>query len=66
MWERTCNSFTSHDLVCVCVLSYDAVSYYNRIPELKQAVDQVSGGFFSPGQPGLFKDLVNMLMHHDR
>lgn len=48
------------------VLSYDAVSYYNRVPELKQAVDQIAGGFFSPSQPGLFKDLVNMLMHHDR
>lgn len=48
------------------VLSYDAVSYYNRIPELKQAMDQISGGFFSPGQPDLFKDLVNMLMNHDR
>lgn len=47
-------------------LSYDAVSYYNRVPELKQAMDQISGGFFSPGQPDLFKDLVNMLMHHDR
>uniref|UniRef100_A0A8C6PP67 Alpha-1,4 glucan phosphorylase n=1 Tax=Nothobranchius furzeri TaxID=105023 RepID=A0A8C6PP67_NOTFU len=45
---------------------YDAVSYYNRLPELKQAIDQISGGFFSPAQPGLFKDLVNMLMHHDR
>lgn len=48
------------------VLSYDAVSYYNRIPELKQAMDQISEGFFSPSQPDLFKDLVNMLMHHDR
>uniref|UniRef100_A0A665VBL6 Alpha-1,4 glucan phosphorylase n=1 Tax=Echeneis naucrates TaxID=173247 RepID=A0A665VBL6_ECHNA len=45
---------------------YDALSYYNHIPELKQAVDQISGGFFSPSQPNLFKDLVNMLMHHDR
>ncbi|RVE60162.1 hypothetical protein OJAV_G00178030 [Oryzias javanicus] len=45
---------------------YDAASYYNRIPELKQAVDQISEGFFSPDHPGLFKDLVNMLMHHDR
>uniref|UniRef100_A0A8C4HRG2 Alpha-1,4 glucan phosphorylase n=1 Tax=Dicentrarchus labrax TaxID=13489 RepID=A0A8C4HRG2_DICLA len=45
---------------------YDAVSYYNRIPELKQAMDQISGDTFSPGQPDLFKDLVNMLMHHDR
>lgn len=48
------------------VLSYDAVSYYNKIPELKQAIDQISGGFFSPSQPDLFKDLVKMLMHHDR
>uniref|UniRef100_A0A672I2D6 Alpha-1,4 glucan phosphorylase n=1 Tax=Salarias fasciatus TaxID=181472 RepID=A0A672I2D6_SALFA len=45
---------------------YDAHSYYNRIPELKRAMDQISGGFFSPGQPGLFQDLVNMLMNHDR
>uniref|UniRef100_A0A7N6ATU0 Alpha-1,4 glucan phosphorylase n=1 Tax=Anabas testudineus TaxID=64144 RepID=A0A7N6ATU0_ANATE len=45
---------------------YDAVSYYNKIPELKQAIDQISGGFFSPSQPDLFKDLVKMLMHHDR
>jgi len=48
------------------VLSYDAESYYNRIPELKQAMDQISGGLFSPSQPDLFMDLVNMLMHHDR
>lgn len=47
-------------------LSYDAVSYYHRIPELKEAMDQISGGFFSPDQPDLFKDLVNLLMHHDR
>uniref|UniRef100_A0A8D3DAV5 Alpha-1,4 glucan phosphorylase n=1 Tax=Scophthalmus maximus TaxID=52904 RepID=A0A8D3DAV5_SCOMX len=45
---------------------YDAVSYYKRIPELKQAMDQISAGFFSPSQPDLFKDLVDMLMHHDR
>ncbi|XP_061921047.1 glycogen phosphorylase, muscle form-like [Entelurus aequoreus] len=45
---------------------YDALAYYNRIPELKQAVSQIAGGLFSPHQVDLFKDLVNMLMHHDR
>ncbi|XP_056262611.1 glycogen phosphorylase, muscle form [Pseudoliparis swirei] len=45
---------------------YNAQEYYNRLPELKQAVDQISGGFFSPKQPDLFKEIVNMLMHHDR
>lgn len=29
-------------------------------------MDQISGGSFSPNQPDLFKDLVNLLMHHDR
>uniref|UniRef100_A0A3Q2Y7F1 Alpha-1,4 glucan phosphorylase n=1 Tax=Hippocampus comes TaxID=109280 RepID=A0A3Q2Y7F1_HIPCM len=45
---------------------YDAMSYYNRIPELKQAVSQIAAGVFSPQQVDLFQDLVNMLMHHDR
>ncbi|XP_061525379.1 glycogen phosphorylase, muscle form-like [Phycodurus eques] len=45
---------------------YDALAYYNRIPELKQAVSQIAAGLFSPNQVDLFKDLVNMLMHHDR
>uniref|UniRef100_A0AAX7SZP8 Alpha-1,4 glucan phosphorylase n=1 Tax=Astatotilapia calliptera TaxID=8154 RepID=A0AAX7SZP8_ASTCA len=45
---------------------YHAEEYYNRLPELKQAIDQIAGGFFSPKQPDLFKEIVNMLMHHDR
>jgi len=45
---------------------YCAQSYYDRIPELKQAMDQISGGFFSPKEPQLFKEIVDLLMHHDR
>ncbi|KAL7992804.1 hypothetical protein Chor_017060 [Crotalus horridus] len=45
---------------------YHAQEYYNKLPELKQAMDQIKSGFFSPQQPDLFKDLVNMLFHHDR
>uniref|UniRef100_A0A8C6PL51 Alpha-1,4 glucan phosphorylase n=1 Tax=Nothobranchius furzeri TaxID=105023 RepID=A0A8C6PL51_NOTFU len=45
---------------------YNAEEYYNSLPELKQAIDQIAGGFFSPKQPDLFKEIVNMLMHHDR
>ncbi|KAK2109409.1 hypothetical protein P7K49_009155 [Saguinus oedipus] len=44
---------------------YNAREYYDRLPELKQAVDQISSGFFSPKEPDCFKDVVNMLMHHD-
>ncbi|XP_071329592.1 glycogen phosphorylase, brain form-like, partial [Trachinotus anak] len=45
---------------------YNAREYYERLPELKLAVDQVQGGFFSPTQPDLFRDLIHMLMNHDR
>lgn len=45
---------------------YNAREYYERLPELRQAIDQISSGFFSPRDPGCFRDVVNMLMHHDR
>ncbi|KFQ38268.1 Glycogen phosphorylase, liver form [Mesitornis unicolor] len=45
---------------------YNAQEYYDRLPELKQAIDQIASGFFSPQEPDLFNDVVNMLFHHDR
>ncbi|KAL8168653.1 UNVERIFIED_CONTAM: hypothetical protein K2H54_009631 [Gekko kuhli] len=45
---------------------YNALDYYDRLPELKQAIDQIKSGFFSPKQPDLFKDVVDMLLYHDR
>ena len=46
--------------------SYNAQKYYDRLPELKQAVDQIRSGFFSSDEPDLFRDVVDMLFHHDR
>uniref|UniRef100_A0A8C4IMQ4 Alpha-1,4 glucan phosphorylase n=1 Tax=Dicentrarchus labrax TaxID=13489 RepID=A0A8C4IMQ4_DICLA len=45
---------------------YDAMSYYKKIPELKQVMDQITSGFFSPRNPDLFKDITNMLFKYDR
>ncbi|XP_053575961.1 glycogen phosphorylase, muscle form [Bombina bombina] len=45
---------------------YNARLYYERIPELRQVIDQLNSGYFSPKQPDLFKDIVNLLMNHDR
>ncbi|XP_054651882.1 glycogen phosphorylase, liver form isoform X2 [Dunckerocampus dactyliophorus] len=45
---------------------YDAMSHYKKIPELKQVMDQITSGFFSPKNPDLFKDLTEMLFKHDR
>ncbi|KAM9344919.1 glycogen phosphorylase, brain form [Symphorus nematophorus] len=45
---------------------YNAREFYQRLPELKLAVDQIQNGFFSPTEPGLFRDLIHMLLNHDR
>uniref|UniRef100_A0A8C3XRA0 Alpha-1,4 glucan phosphorylase n=1 Tax=Chelydra serpentina TaxID=8475 RepID=A0A8C3XRA0_CHESE len=44
---------------------YNAQEYYDKLPELKQAIDQIKSGFFSPMQPDLFNEVTNMLFHHD-
>uniref|UniRef100_A0A674BA93 Alpha-1,4 glucan phosphorylase n=1 Tax=Salmo trutta TaxID=8032 RepID=A0A674BA93_SALTR len=54
------------DVAQMDVEGYDAMTYYENIPELKQAIDQINSGFFSPKQPELFKDVTNMLFNHDR
>lgn len=45
---------------------YNAFSYYESIPELKQCVDQIQSGFFSPNNPDEFKDIVDVLLKWDR
>uniref|UniRef100_A0A8C2CXF7 Alpha-1,4 glucan phosphorylase n=1 Tax=Cyprinus carpio TaxID=7962 RepID=A0A8C2CXF7_CYPCA len=45
---------------------YDALKYYESLPELKQAINQIKSGYFLPKQPEMFSDIINMLFHHDR
>ncbi|KAK6478878.1 glycogen phosphorylase [Huso huso] len=45
---------------------YNAMDYYDKLPELKQVMDQIKSGYFSPKQPDLFKDITDMLFKHDR
>eukprot|EP00090_Calanus_glacialis_P008728 TRINITY_DN1708_c0_g1_i5.p1 TRINITY_DN1708_c0_g1~~TRINITY_DN1708_c0_g1_i5.p1 ORF type:complete len:419 (-),score=178.01 TRINITY_DN1708_c0_g1_i5:194-1420(-) len=45
---------------------YNAFDYYNACPELKQVIDMIRDGFFSPGNEGDFKDVVDLLLHNDR
>uniref|UniRef100_A0A452SYA4 Alpha-1,4 glucan phosphorylase n=1 Tax=Ursus maritimus TaxID=29073 RepID=A0A452SYA4_URSMA len=54
------------DVAALDKKGYEAKEYYEALPELKLAVDQIDNGFFSPKQPDLFKDLVNMLFYYDR
>ncbi|XP_078392137.1 glycogen phosphorylase, muscle form-like [Cetorhinus maximus] len=55
-----------HEVDAMDKRGYNARSYYDRLPELKLAMDQINDGFFSPKEPHLFKGIVDMLMHHDR
>lgn len=43
--------------------SYRAREFYEKNNELKQALDQINSGYFSPEDPGLFNDVVNSLLN---
>uniref|UniRef100_A0A8C7A2N5 Alpha-1,4 glucan phosphorylase n=1 Tax=Neovison vison TaxID=452646 RepID=A0A8C7A2N5_NEOVI len=54
------------DVAALDKKGYEAKEYYEALPELKLAIDQIDNGFFSPQQPDLFKDVINMLFYYDR
>jgi starch phosphorylase len=44
---------------------YHPQAYLRRSPLLKQVMRLLEVDFFSPGEPGAFRDIYNELMHHD-
>jgi glucan phosphorylase len=44
------------------VFRYRARDFYEKNAELKQAIDQINSGYFSPENPDLFHDVVNSLL----
>ena len=61
--KKTLNLSTSNFLLIFS--RYVSRKYYEAIPELKKAIDQIHSGFFSPDQPELFHDLTYQLLNHD-
>jgi starch phosphorylase len=45
--------------------NYNPRDYYYGDDELRLALDQISGGFFSPGQPELFRPIIDSLLGTD-
>ncbi|MBN2184698.1 MAG: glycogen/starch/alpha-glucan phosphorylase [Candidatus Krumholzibacteriota bacterium] len=45
--------------------TYNARAYYDKNPLLKETVDMISRGFFSPAEPGLFGSLISNLLNTD-
>ena len=44
---------------------YDPFQYYENNPELKQVLDMIRDGYFSPENRDLFKPIVDSLLYHD-
>ena len=45
--------------------TYDPHKYYEENKELKEVIDQIHGGYFSPGSPQLFHPITESLFRHD-
>jgi starch phosphorylase len=44
---------------------YHPRACYEANGELREAIDRIADGTFSPGEPGLFRPLVDSLLNHD-
>jgi starch phosphorylase len=45
--------------------TYNPRKYYEENKELKQVIDQIQGGYFSPGSPQLFHPITDSLLRYD-
>ena len=43
---------------------YNPWDYYNSNPELKQVLDMIGSGFFSPDEPQRFQPIIDALLQH--
>jgi len=57
---------TLEEMAVVQAAGYEGEAYYRNNLELRQVLDMIRDGFFCPEDPGCFKDMVDMLLHHDR
>ncbi|MDO5103097.1 MAG: glycogen/starch/alpha-glucan phosphorylase [Lautropia sp.] len=44
---------------------YDPARYYEENPALRQVIDQIAGGFWSPDDQGRFRPITESLLRHD-
>ena len=45
---------------------YNPRIYYDKNVELRQCIDQIASGYFSPENPDMFKEIAEHLLNHDR
>ncbi len=56
---------TAADVAAKKASGYNPWDYYNSNAELKLVIDRLSSGFFSHGDPNLFKPLLDSLLYRD-
>jgi starch phosphorylase len=56
---------TAPEVIELKTRGYYPHAQYEAEPHLKEALHQIDSGFFSPGNPSLFRPLVNALLEHD-
>jgi starch phosphorylase len=52
----------SQEVVDLRAAGYDPGRYYREDPELRQVLDMIASGFFSPGNPDLFLPITDALL----
>jgi glycogen phosphorylase len=57
--------FTAEEVEQLKGVGYEPRRYYDEDMELREVLDLVSSGFFSYGDRGLFKPMMDSLLHHD-
>lgn len=57
---------TTEEVYALKAKGYKPWEYYEKDPELKLAIDRIASGFFSHGDPNLFKPLVEHLLNNDQ
>jgi starch phosphorylase len=56
---------TAEEVYALKAKGYNPMDYYNRNEELREVIDRIASGYFSPENPNLFQPLVDSLMHKD-
>lgn len=54
---------TADEISSLKAKGYNPREFYNRNRELKQALDMIAEGYFSPDEPGLFRSIVDSLLN---
>ena len=55
---------TADEVTALKQSGYDPLYYYYKNRELKQLINQIRQGLFSPDEPDLFKPIVDALLYH--